>query len=204
MKRRILNLFTLGLIACSTGLMTGCLPVVATGMVGGVMVLADRRPTTIVTIDRGLQLEIEAKVRQKYGSNSNINVNVYNQKVLLTGEVPFENMKQEIDGEYKNYKNVKTFINELKVEAPSSSSSRLSDSSLFTLIKSKFVATRDIPSNSMKIVVENGRVYLLGLVTDLEGKAAAEVASKSSSGVKEVIKYFDIISEEEKKKIESL
>ena len=65
------------------------------------------------------------------------------------------------------------------------------------------MATTDIPSNSMKIVVEAGRVYLLGLVTELEAKAAATVASSSSSSVKEVIKFFDIISEEEKARLDN-
>lgn len=203
MKSWIVRTFTLCALIIAGGLTSGCFPVVATGMVGGVMVAADRRPVTITTIDRGLQLEIDSQLQKKYGANSHISVNVYNQKVLLTGEVPFENIKQEIDAEYKNFKNVKALINELKVEAPSSTSARLSDSSLFTILKSRFVATKDIPSNSMKIVVENGRVYLLGLVTELEAKAAGEVASKSSDSIKEVTKYFDIISEEEKRKLET-
>jgi osmotically-inducible protein OsmY len=54
----------------------------------------------------------------------------------------------------------------------------------------------------MKIVVEAGRVYLLGIATDTEAKAAAVVTSKSSNGIKEVNKLFDIISEDEKKRLD--
>jgi osmotically-inducible protein OsmY len=203
MKNKLIqSLFLIG-AALSTTLLSGCLPVLATGMVGGAMVVADRRPTAVVTIDRGLQLEVESMLQKKYGANSHINVNVYNQKVLLTGEVPFENIKQEIDAQLKDFKNIKPpLINELKVEALSSTSTRISDSSLYALIKGRLVATTDVPSNSMKIVVESGRVYMLGIATELEAKAAGLVASKSSDSIKEVNKYFDIITEEEKRKIE--
>ena len=84
---------------------------------------------------------------------------------------------------------------------PSSTSSRLSDSSLFTLVKAKLITTSDVPTNSIKITVEAGSVYLMGITTELEAKAAATVASKSSSSIKQVVKLFDIISEEEKKKL---
>jgi osmotically-inducible protein OsmY len=55
----------------------------------------------------------------------------------------------------------------------------------------------------MKIVVEAKKVYLMGMVTELEAKAAATVASRSSDSIKEVVKLFDIISEEEKRKLDS-
>lgn len=205
MKNKLIKSLCLITVAMSTTLLSACLPVLATGMVGGAMVVADRRPTSVITVDRGLQLEVESMLQKKYGANSHINVNVYNQKVLLTGEVPFKNILQEIEAQLKDFKNIKPpLINELKVETVSSTSTRISDSSLYALIKGKLVATTDVPSNSMKIVVENGRVYLLGIATELEAKAAGVVASKSSDSIKEVNKYFDIITEEEKRKIEGL
>lgn len=203
MKNKLMRSLLLLALAGATSFLYGCLPVIATGVVGGAMVAADRRPVSVTTIDRGLQLEIESLLQKKYGANSHINVNVYNQKVLLTGEVPFENIKQEINTQLTGFKNVKPpLVNELKVEAPSSTSVRFSDSSLYALLKSRLVATTDVPSNSMKIVVENGRVYLLGIATELEAKAAGVVASKTSDSIKEVNQYFDIITEEEKRKLE--
>lgn len=203
MNIKLMRSLLLTAVLGTTSFMYGCLPVIGAGVVGGAMVVADRRPVSVVTIDRGLQIEIESQLQKKYGANSHINVNVYNQKVLLTGEVPFENVKQEISTQLNGFKNMKPpLINELKVEAPSSTSTRLSDSSLYALLKSKLVATTDVPSNSMKIVVENGRVYFLGIATELEAKAAGVVASKTSDSIKEVNQYFDIITEEEKRKLE--
>jgi osmotically-inducible protein OsmY len=171
-------------------------------MVSGVMVAADRRPLAVTTIDRGLQIQIEADLTKNYGDNLHVNVNVFNQKVLLTGEAKTIEIKNQIDSYVRKQSNVKTLANELQVGIPSSVSSRLTDTSTYSLIKARLVATTDVPSNSMKIVVEAGRVYLLGIATDTEAKAAAVVTSKSSNGIKEVNKLFDIISEDEKKRLD--
>ncbi len=201
--KKILTYFAFNLILLSITLsMQGCFPLLAGGMVSGVMVAADRRPLAVTTIDRGLQIQIEADLTKNYGDNLHVNVNVFNQKVLLTGEAKTIEIKNQIDSYVRKQSNVKTLANELQVGIPSSVSSRLTDTSTYSLIKARLVATTDVPSNSMKIVVEAGRVYLLGIATDTEAKAAAVVTSKSSNGIKEVNKLFDIISEDEKKRLD--
>ena len=204
MKKNFFKFVVLASLVTSTAIsLQGCLfPVVAGGMVGGAMVYVDRRPVSVVAIDRGLQLEIESFILQKYGSRVHVNVNVYNQKVLLTGETRTEDDKSQIEAAVKERRNIKNFVNEIQVGPLSSVTARVSDNSLYALIKGKFVATTDIPSNSMKIVVEAGKVYLLGLATELEAKAAAVVASQVSSNVKEVVKLFDIISDEERDRLD--
>ena len=204
MKKNFFKFVVLASLVTSTAFsLQGCLfPVVAGGMVGGAMVYVDRRPVSVVAIDRGLQLEIESFILQKYGNRVHVNVNVYNQKVLLTGETRTEDDKSQIEAAVKERRNIKNFVNEIQVGPLSSVTARVSDSSLYALIKGKFVATTDIPSNSMKIVVEAGKVYLLGLATELEAKAAAVVASQVSSNVKEVVKLFDIISDEERDRLD--
>ena len=182
----------------------GCFPIIAGTGIYGAMVLADRRPISVTTIDRGIQLELDASIKNKIGTNAHINVSVFNQKVLLTGEVPNQSYKVLAVKEASQKENVKKVFDELKITGSSSTEDRLMDSSLYSLVKAKFLTTSDIPSNSMKIVVEAKRVYLMGVVTELEAKAAATVASRASDSVKEVVKLMDIISEEEKKKLDSM
>jgi len=185
-------------------ILPGCFPIIAGTGIYSAMVLADRRPISVTTMDRGIQLELDASLKNKVGSDAHINVSVFNQKVLLTGEVPNQSYRDLAVKEVSQQANVKKVFDELKITGSSSTEDRLLDSSLYSLIKAKFVATSDIPSNSMKIVVEAKRVYLMGIVTELEAKAAATVASRASDSVKEVVKLMDIISEEEKKKLDSM
>jgi osmotically-inducible protein OsmY len=192
------------LLLSVASILPGCFPIIAGTGIYSAMVLADRRPISVTTIDRGIQLELDASLKNKVGTNAHINVSVFNQKVLLTGEVPNQSYKDLAVKEVSQQENVKKVFDELKITGSSSTEDRLIDSSLYSLIKAKFVATSDIPSNSMKIVVEAKRVYLMGVVTELEAKAAATVASRASDSVKEVVKLMDIISEEEKKKLDSM
>lgn len=203
MKNRIKNIaFISGLFVALSGAIQGCAPIVVVGATSGAMVLGDRRPIAIQTIDRGLQIEVESSINKKFGDDVHVNVNVYNQKVLVTGEAKTAEIKAQITEDLKSFKNMKSYYNEVQVGPISSVSSRVADTSTFTMIKANLVATSDVPSNSMKIVVENGRVYLLGILTEQEAKAAGVVTSKSSSSIKEVNKYFDIVSQNEAVKLE--
>lgn len=51
---------------------------------------------------------------------------------------------------------------------------------------------RPVKSSNVKVTTENGEVFLLGLVTEREGKAAADIASRVS-GVKHVTTAFTYI-----------
>jgi hypothetical protein len=63
------------------------------------------------------------------------------------------------------------------------------------------VFTDQLPSNSMAIVAEGSSVYLMGILTQGEANLAKKVASYTN-GVKDVYVYFDIISDEEKNRLE--
>jgi osmotically-inducible protein OsmY len=196
--KKIAQLFFITLLISN---ITGCVPLIIGGVAETALVLGDRRPVSVVTLDRGIQLEADSLISKKFQDNVHVNVNVFNQKVLLTGEATTQELKDQIQNTILPVKNVKNIVNEIQVGIPSSTGSRLSDSSLFTLVKAKLITTNDVPTNSIKITVEASSVYLMGITTELEAKAAATVTSKSSSSIKQVVKLFDIITEEEKKKL---
>jgi len=201
MNKTIKNTAQILLISLLIINLVGCFPLIIGGVAETALVLGDRRPVSVVTLDRGIQLEADSLISKKFQDNVHVNVNVFNQKVLLTGEATTQALKDQIQNSILPVKNVKNIVNEIQIGIPSSTSSRLSDSSLFTLVKAKLITTNDVPTNSIKITVEAGSVYLMGITTELEAKAAATVTSKSSSSIKQVVKLFDIITEEEKKKL---
>ena len=200
-NKTIKNIGQILLISLLLTNLVGCVPLIVGGVAETALVLGDRRPLSVVTLDRGIQLEADSLISKKFQDNVHVNVNVFNQKVLLTGEATTIELRDQIQNTILPVKNVKNIVNEIQIGIPSSTSSRLSDSSLFTLVKAKLITTTDVPTNSIKITVEAGSVYLMGITTELEAKAAATVSSKSSSSIKQVVKLFDIITEEEKKKL---
>ena len=50
-----------------------------------------------------------------------------------------------------------------------------------------------VKTTDVKVITEKGEVFLLGNVTQAQGNAAAEIASKIS-GVKRVVKVFKLLN----------
>ena len=55
------------------------------------------------------------------------------------------------------------------------------------------IANDQISANQVRVVVENGAVYLMGILTESEGNTAANVA-RNVVGVTKVIKVFEYIT----------
>jgi osmotically-inducible protein OsmY len=181
--------------------LTACGVLAVGGVAAGATVLADRRTPAVQAIDKGIELEAENSLAKRFGDNAHINVTSFNQKVLLTGEVKDADIKGEAGAYVKAMKNARAVFNELVVGPNSSYTSRANDSYLESKIKTQMVFTDQLPSNSMVIVAEGSSVYLMGILTQSEADLAKKIAS-NTNGVKDVYVYFDIISEEEKIRLE--
>jgi osmotically-inducible protein OsmY len=192
------RLFLATLIASQ---LSGCAAVAVGGVVAGSTILADRRTPAVQAIDKGIELEAENALAKRFGDNAHINVTSFNQKVLLTGEVKDADIKSQADSYVKAMKNARSVFNELVIGPNSSFTSRANDSYLESKIKTQMIFTDQLPSNSMAIVAEGSSVYLMGILTQNEADLAKKVAT-NTNGVKDVYVYFDVISEQEKIRLE--
>jgi osmotically-inducible protein OsmY len=84
-------------------------------------------------------------------------------------------------------------VNEIVVGPATDLGSRSNDSFITSKVKSRFVETNKFQINHVKVVTEHGVVYLMGIVRQEEGTAAAEIA-RTTSGVQRVVKVFEYIS----------
>lgn len=194
----IAKLFVVLLIASQV---TACGVLAVGGVAAGASIAADRRTPGVQAIDKGIELEAGNALAKKFGDNAHINVTSFNQKVLLTGEVKDADIKGEAGAYVKAMKNARSVFNELTIGPNSSYTARANDSYLESKIKTQMIFTDQLPSNSMAIVAEGSSVYLMGILTQNEADIAKKVAS-NTNGVKDVYVYFDIISQEEKVRLE--
>ena len=75
---------------------------------------------------------------------------------------------------------------------PLSVPARSNDTWLTTKVKSKLLVARNIKANRIKVVTENGVVYLLGLVSrDLGDSIVAAV--RNTFGVQKIVRIFEYI-----------
>ena len=83
-------------------------------------------------------------------------------------------------------------FNEVRQGQPISLGTSSSDTWITTKVRSQLLTSDQVKSSNVKATTENGEVFLMGLVTDREGKAAADIASRVS-GVKRVTTAFTYI-----------
>ena len=176
--------------------LSACAPLVVGGAVGTALVASDRRTSGTQLEDQGIKLKAANRIREVLKDRGNVNVNAYNRRVLLTGEVPTEADRAAAAAAAGQTENVAGVVNELMVGFNSTLSSRSNDVLVGTKVRATLVDARDLMSNAFNVVVERGDVYLMGIVTEREANRAAELVS-TISGVRRVVKVFEIISEDE-------
>ena len=109
----------------------------------------------------------------------------YNGTVLLTGEVPDAAAKEEVERSRSAVENVRGVHNELAVGAGHAALRRARNDTVITSkVKARFVDGQKFNPVHVKVVTENGVVYLLGLVKKQEADDATEIA-RTTSGVHE-------------------
>ena len=173
----------------------GCFPLVATGMVGTGFVIADRRTSGAQLEDEGIELRADHAIGDKYGEKIHVNTTSFNRNLLLTGEVPDQATRIDVEALARATTNVRSVIDETVIAGNSSFSQRTTDSYVSTKVHARLVSEADGRYSPVHISVttEDGIVYLMGLVTRSEGDAAASVAS-TTSGVRKVVKVFEYIA----------
>ena len=179
------------------GSLGACAPLLVGGAVmGGTLVITDRRTSGAQLEDEGIELRGLSRLQDAIGDRGHVNITSYNRQVLITGEVASAQDKQTIEQVLSRVENVRGIVNELGVMGTSSLTQRSSDVLLSARIKASFVDTKDLSANTFKVVTERGTVYLMGRVTQTEGTRAAEVV-RSIPGVQKVVRIFEYLSDEE-------
>jgi osmotically-inducible protein OsmY len=186
----------LAVIAASTAL-SACAPLIVGGaMLGGTLMVTDRRTSGAQIEDQAIELKSRNRIREVIGDRGNVSTTSYNRMVLITGEVPTEADKAAVEQAVQKVENVRSTVNEVEMIGTSSLTSRSSDAIITSKIKASFVDARDIFANAFKVVTERGTVYLMGRVTEREATRATELA-RGVSGVHKVVRMFEIITEQE-------
>ena len=112
--------------------------------------------------------------------------------VLLTGQVPSEELKNEASTVAEQVRNVRQVHNQLTVAANLPMSQRLADGWLATRLKTNLATNDSIDSSRVNIVVENASVYLMGLVTRAESERIVSAVS-AAGGVQRIVKVFEYL-----------
>ncbi len=196
--RRALPVATLAMVALTS--LSACAPLIVGGAAMGVLVATDRRTSGAQLEDEGIELRAASRIRESLGERVHVNVTSYNRQVLLTGEVPSAQDRQQVEQIVSRVENVRATVNELAVLGNTTLTQRSSDALVTGRVKAAMVDARDLFANAFRVVTERGTTHLMGRVTQREADRATELA-RGTTGVQKVVRIFEFISEEELKRM---
>lgn len=171
----------------------GCVEMAVVGAGAAALAADDRRSLGAQTEDKEIELRGENRIGKRLGDKVHIDVTSYNRNVLLTGEAIDAATRAQAESIVREIPNVRGVVNAIQISGVSSYTSRANDSYLTSKVKARFIDNGGSFSvNQVKVVTEDGVVYLLGLVTRKEADAAVEIA-RTTGGVQKVVRVFEYI-----------
>ncbi len=172
-------------------LQTGCAAVVV-GTGTAVAVAHDKRTAGDMLEDENIEFKYVNKIYQNNELSKKVHINAtsYNGWLLLTGEAPTEANRQTLYNLGVNISNVKRVFNEIAISEPTSLMVRSQDTYITSKIKTRLLANEKTEGYHVKVITENGVVYLMGLISQQQADEVVNVI-RSISGVKRIIKLFD-------------
>lgn len=188
MKKSLLSLALLLLLGPG---LQGCAAVVVGGAAGGAMVANDKRTLGTYINDQEVELKAARRISQDFPqAGMNVSVTSFNGWVLLTGQVPSDAIKQQVQTDIARMSEVRQIFNELQVAGKQSLASEANDAAITAAVKTRLINTRDVNFDHVKVVTQSNVVYLMGLVSHQEGQSAIDVAA-TTSGVAKVVPAFE-------------
>lgn len=183
----------LAMVLALTATLTGCAKIISVTTSEPIQISTNKR--TLGTKINDQQLETIARVNlnntSKQLEDAHINIDSFNGIVLLTGQVPNEQLRTLAGDTVGKINSVRQVHNELTAGAATTFQERSKDSWITTKIKTKLIAS-SIQSRRILIITEAKTVFLMGLVSRYEADRITNVA-KNTDGVKQVVKVFEYV-----------
>jgi len=182
------------LTLCTAILTSGCAEVINATTSKPIEMKANTRTMGAKLNDE--EIETAAKVNIKKADpqleNAHVVVHSFNGIVLLTGQVPSEELRNLVADTIYKLNPVREIHNELVVADPTDFATRSKDVWISTKIKAQLVADGDIESRRIHFVTENQVVFLMGIVTRAEADRIVDKVSHTAD-VQKVVKVFEYI-----------
>ncbi|QVL46827.1 MAG: BON domain-containing protein [Thiocapsa sp.] len=187
------------LLLLGATLLSGCAPMIfGAAAVGTAATIHDRRPANVILDDQQIELEAmtallrNADVRDR----SQISATSYNRTLLLTGNADTAEVGQEAAALVSRIGKVQRVVDEVRVGPRLDIRRQAEDTFITGRVKTDLIGVRlpGFDPTRVKVVTNDGVVFLMGLVSPAEADAAAERASYVP-GVKRVVKLFEYVDD---------
>ncbi|WP_372873096.1 BON domain-containing protein [Shewanella sp.] len=179
-------------LACIT--LTGCAGAVMVGAVGGAVMANDERSISTQLEDTNADFVIASALMkdEQLKTKTNITAVVVNGNILMIGQAPNSTLRDKAVKTVQDLKLGGKIHNQIRIGNPTSFTTRSNDTWITTKVKGRMLNEKTLDITRVKVVTENGEVFLLGLIPRSQADLAVEVA-RNTAGVRKVIKVFEYI-----------
>ena len=187
-----LRLCTIALATCAALQLSGCSNIIGATTDKPIESSSTSRSYGSAFDDEVIETTTLVNVRKSHPGldNAHLVAVSYNGVLLLAGQVPSEETRQLAGQTASRVLNVKRVHNELSVGPNTELLVRTSDSGITTKIKTKLLTHKEAKSGKVKVITENGVVYLMGVVTRSQADLAS-VLAQQTGGVQRVVRLFE-------------
>jgi osmotically-inducible protein OsmY len=182
------------LIAATVTVLQGCVAAAVVGVAGGISAANDNRSLGNQIDDSKIEFSAHKKLTNEEGLDDNTNIQVIsvNAKVLVVGQAPNTYLRDLVIKTIKGVEGIEHIHDQIRISNTTAFTTRSNDVWLTSKVKTALFASDNLDATNVKVVTENGEVFLMGLVKLNEATAAVEVA-RHVSGVNRVFKMFEYI-----------
>ncbi|HYA36802.1 MAG TPA: BON domain-containing protein [Candidatus Methylomirabilis sp.] len=174
------------------GAVQACAPVVVAGGATAAVAASDERTLGTQIDDENIELTARKKINDdnRLGDDVHVNITSFNGTVLLSGEATTAEKRDIVVSLVRSIEGVKRVVSEINIAEPTAFATRVHDSWITGEVKAKMLDTENLKSTRVKVVTENGVVYLMGLVSRAQADLATDV-TRHVSGVQRVVRMFE-------------
>ena len=167
-------------------ILQGC---VVSGAVTGAQLYMDRDELRTTYDNQSITYDAYQAVENDsvLSTQTNITMSNFNHILLMTGQAPTPELKQQAEDLVKKIPGVRYVLNDIVIGEPTSGWQHTQDAWITTKIKTKMITTNGLTPGNFKVVTEDGIVYLMGAAPPDQVEKAVEIA-RNTDGVTKVVK----------------
>ena len=172
----------------------GCVAVAVVAITTGASMATDRRSIGNQIDDQSIELAAYNEITKNKSLNENTNLHIIsvNGSVLIIGQAPNTFLKDQAIKILNNIDGVVRIHDQIRLGNTTSVTTQTNDVWLTSKVKTALFSSDEVSGNDIKVITENGEVFLMGLVSKKEANAAVNV-TRNISGVNRVFKAFEYL-----------
>ncbi|AUI85275.1 hemolysin [Vibrio azureus] len=170
--------------------LSGCAGLFIAGAATTANIVTDTRTPKEIWQDNNIEFEVAAMSNKApFAGQTRIVASSYNGTLVLMGQAPTQVLINDFENQVRDLNGVKNIHNQIKQMEPLGLTQISNDSWITTKVKSALLTDGELNGTKVKVITEDGDVFLFGYVSPAQGDRAVEIA-RNISGVKQVIKGF--------------